>query len=156
MAVAGRRPARPGMLPPAVEGLYDAFVHSRASRVDLPLLSPEQARAYCRTVRAAVLDTLDALPDDPDAAFVYAMVVSHENQHDETMLQALNLRSGAPLLRDTSVLPAGRPELAGTSVLVPGGEFVLGVDAADEPSRWTTNAGRTCSTCPRSGSARFR
>lgn len=129
----GGDPARPGMLPPAVEGLYDAFVHSRASRVDLPLLSPEQARAYCRTVRAAVLDTLDALPDDPDAAFVYAMVVSHENQHDETMLQALNLRSGAPLLRDTSVLPAGRPELAGTSVLVPGGEFVLGVDAADEP-----------------------
>ncbi|EUA41711.1 glutamate-cysteine ligase 2 family protein [Mycobacterium avium subsp. avium 2285 (R)] len=133
VAVAGGDPARPGMLPPAVEGLYDAFVHSRASRVDLPLLSPEQARAYCRKVRAAVLDTLDALPDDPDAAFVYAMVVSHENQHDETMLQALNLRSGAPLLRDTSVLPAGRPELAGTSVLVPGGEFVLGVDAADEP-----------------------
>ncbi|WP_181024006.1 DinB family protein, partial [Mycobacterium avium] len=95
----GGDPARPGMLPPAVEGLYDAFVHSRASRVDLPLLSPEQARAYCRKVRAAVLDTLDALPDDPDAAFVYAMVVSHENQHDETMLQALNLRSGAPLLR---------------------------------------------------------
>ncbi|HET9890264.1 MAG TPA: DinB family protein, partial [Mycobacterium sp.] len=36
----GGDPARPGMLPPAVEALYDAFVHSRASRVDLPLLSP--------------------------------------------------------------------------------------------------------------------
>ena len=35
---------RPGMLPPAVEGLYDAFVHSRASRVNLPLLPPEDAR----------------------------------------------------------------------------------------------------------------
>lgn len=132
----GGDPARPGMLPPAVEGLYDAFVHSRASRVDLPLLSPDQARAYCRTVRSAVLDRLDALPDDPagdEAAFVYAMVVSHENQHDETMLQALNLRSGAPLLRDASELPAGRAGLADTSVLVPGGEFVLGVDAAGEP-----------------------
>jgi gamma-glutamyl hercynylcysteine S-oxide synthase len=128
--------ARPGMLPPATEGLYDAFVHSRASRVDLPLLSPQKARAYCRTVRSAVLDALDVLPDDPageEAAFVYAMVLSHENQHDETMLQALNLRSGAPLLRDASVLPAGRPGLAGTSVLVPGGPFVLGVDAASEP-----------------------
>ena len=30
----------PGLLPPGVDGLYDAFVHSRASRVDLPLLSP--------------------------------------------------------------------------------------------------------------------
>lgn len=129
-------PARPGMLPAAVEGLYDAFTHSRASRVELPLLTPEKARAYCNTVRSAVLDALDALPDDPAgdrAAFAYAMVVSHENQHDETMLQALNLRSGAPLLTGASAVPAGRPGLAGTSVLVPGGPFVLGVDAADEP-----------------------
>lgn len=128
--------ARPSMLSPAVEGLYDAFVHSRASRVDLPLLSPDEARAYCRTVRSAVFDALDALPDDPagdEAAFAYAMVVSHENQHDETMLQALNLRSGPPLLRGTSMLPPARPGLAGTSVLVPGGEFVLGVDPAAEP-----------------------
>jgi iron(II)-dependent oxidoreductase len=132
----GGDPARPGILPPAVEGLYDAFEHSRASRVDLPLLSPERARSYCRTVRSAVLDSLDALPDDPageQAAFAFGMVVSHENQHDETMLQALNLRTGAPLLRDSSPLPPGRPELAGTSVLIPGGPFVLGVDAASEP-----------------------
>jgi gamma-glutamyl hercynylcysteine S-oxide synthase len=76
------------------------------------------------------------LPDDPAgdrAAFVYSMVISHENQHDETMLQAFNLRTGPPLLPDTSILPAGRPGLAGTSVLVPGGAFVLGVDAANEP-----------------------
>jgi gamma-glutamyl hercynylcysteine S-oxide synthase len=123
---------RPGMLSPAVEGLYDAFEHSRASRVDLPLLSPELARSYCRTVRSAALDALDALPDD-GSTFVYGMVISHENQHDETMLQALNLRSGPPLLRDASALPAGRPGLAGTSVLVPGGPFLLGVDAATEP-----------------------
>ncbi|OCB58248.1 iron(II)-dependent oxidoreductase EgtB [Mycobacterium malmoense] len=123
---------RPGMLPPAVEGLYDAFVHSRASRVELPLLSPDRARAYCRTVRSAVLDALDALPRDSDD-FTFALVISHENQHDETMLQALNLRSGAPLLRQKAALPAGRPGLAGTSVPVPAGPFVLGVDAASEP-----------------------
>lgn len=132
----GGDPARPSMLSPAVEGLYDAFVHSRASRVDLPLLPPDEARAYCRTVRSAVFDALDALPDDPagdEAAFAYAMVVSHENQHDETMLQALNLRSGPPLLTGTSMLPPARPGLAGTSVLVPAGKFVLGVDPAAEP-----------------------
>ena len=128
----GGDPSRPGILPPAVDGLYDAFVHSRASRVDLPLLSPKQARAYCQTVRSAALDALSALPDD-SSSFVYAMVISHENQHDETMLQALNLRSGAPLLGDTSVVPSGRPGLAGTSVLVPAGAFVLGVDAVSEP-----------------------
>ncbi|ORJ53144.1 ergothioneine biosynthesis protein EgtB [Mycobacterium simiae] len=132
----GGDPARPGMLDPAVEGLYDAFVHPRASRVDLPLLSPEQARSYCRTVRSAALDALDALPDNPAgdrAAFTYGMIVSHEHQHDETMLQALNLRTGSPLLRDPVSLPPGRAGLAGTSVLVPGGPFVLGVNASSEP-----------------------
>jgi gamma-glutamyl hercynylcysteine S-oxide synthase len=128
----GGDPNRPGMLPPAVEGLYDAFEHSRASRVELPLLSPDKARSYCRTVRSAALDALDALPDDA-ADFVFGLVVSHENQHDETMLQALNLRAGAPLLVDATALPVGRQGLAGTSVLVPGGPFVLGVDAATEP-----------------------
>lgn len=128
----GGDPARPGILPPSVEGLYDAFVHSRASRADLPLLTPGQSRSYCRTVRSAALDALDALPDD-DGGFAFGMVVSHENQHGETMLQALNLRSGAPLLTGTSTLPAGRPGVAGTSVPVPAGPFVLGVDAATEP-----------------------
>ncbi|WP_197379041.1 ergothioneine biosynthesis protein EgtB [Mycolicibacterium mengxianglii] len=122
----------PGLLPANVEGLYDAFVHSRASRVDLPLLTPKEAHAYLDTVRAKALDVLDGLSGDADW-FRFGLVVSHENQHTETMLQALNLRVGAPLLGAGTPVPAGRPGLAGTSVLVPGGPFVLGVDAADEP-----------------------
>jgi iron(II)-dependent oxidoreductase len=129
----GGEPDRPGILSGAVENLYDAFVHSRASRADLPLLSPDEARTYCRTVRAASLDALDRLPDEPDRNFVFGLVVSHENQHDETILQALNLRTGPALLPDTCVLPSGRTGLAGTSVLVPGGPFVLGIDGTDEP-----------------------
>jgi len=126
-------PDRPGMLPPDVERLYDAFLNSRASRVDLPLLPPTNARAYCATVREKALDTLDAAVDDDEASFRFGLVISHENQHDETMLQALSLRSGPPILGTGSLLPAGRAGLAGTSVLVPGGEFVLGVDAVTEP-----------------------
>jgi gamma-glutamyl hercynylcysteine S-oxide synthase len=127
-------PDRPGMLPPDVDRLYDAFVHSRASRVELPLLSPADARTYCATVRDKALDSLDALPDAGDETnFRFGLIISHENQHDETMLQALNLRIGPPLLDEGTLLPAGRPGVAGTSVLVPGGEFVLGVDAVSEP-----------------------
>ena len=100
-------PARPGMLTPDVERLYDAFVNSRASRVNLPLLPPRDARAYCATVRNKVLDSLDSLTDD-DAAFNFGLVISHENQHDETMLQALNMRKGSPLLDRGSALPPGR------------------------------------------------
>lgn len=127
-------PNRPGLLPAEVEGLYDAFVHSRASRVDLPLLSPAQSRSYCSTIRAAALDALDRAPEDDDEiAFRFGLVISHENQHDETMLQALNIRAGTPILGPRATLPHGRSGLAGTSVLIPGGEFVLGVDADDEP-----------------------
>jgi gamma-glutamyl hercynylcysteine S-oxide synthase len=129
----GGNPDRPGILSGAVENLYDAFVHSRARRAELPLLSPHQARSYCRTVRAASLDALDQLPDEPQHNFVYGLVVSHENQHDETMLQALNLRTGPALLSETRIPPAGRAGPAGTSVLVPGGPFVLGVNGSDEP-----------------------
>ncbi|CAJ1505100.1 ergothioneine biosynthesis protein EgtB [[Mycobacterium] kokjensenii] len=132
----GGNPDRPGLLTADVEGLYDAFIHPRASRVDLPLLAPEQARKYCATVRSRVFDVLETMPGDGGAGvdgFVFGMVLSHEHQHDETMLQALNLRTGAPLLPAGAGLPAGRAGLAGSSVLVPGGEFVLGVDAADEP-----------------------
>jgi iron(II)-dependent oxidoreductase len=128
---------RPGMLPTAVESLYDAFVHSRASRVDLPLLPPGDARVYCRTVRSKSLDALEALPEEDasgvDPTFVFGLVVSHENQHDETMLQALNLRTGPAILGRGAPLPSGRAGVAGTSVLVPGGPFVLGVTAALEP-----------------------
>jgi iron(II)-dependent oxidoreductase len=133
----GNDPRRPGMLAPAVEGLYDAFQHSRASRAELPLLPPGDARSFCRTVRAKSLDALDVLPEDDgtgiDPAFVFGLVVSHENQHDETMLQALSIRTGPPILGPGVPLPPGRPVVAGTSVLVPGGPFVLGVTAAEEP-----------------------
>ncbi|MGH3645518.1 MAG: ergothioneine biosynthesis protein EgtB [Mycobacterium sp.] len=133
----GNDPRRPGLLPPAVEGLYDAFAHSRASRADLPLLPPEDARAFCGTVRAKALDALDVLPAEDgtgvDPAFVFGLVVSHENQHDETMLQALSIRTGPPILGRGTPLPMGRSDVAGTSVSVPGGPFVLGVTAADEP-----------------------
>jgi iron(II)-dependent oxidoreductase len=125
---------REGLLPADVEALYDAFTHPRAVRSRLPLLPPVEARSFCGEVRGRVLDRLGRLGRDDDGdPFDFAMVVSHEQQHDETMLQALNLRSGPPLLGAGTPLPPGRPGVAGTSVLVPGGEFVLGVDAADEP-----------------------
>ncbi|MCA0145260.1 ergothioneine biosynthesis protein EgtB [Blastococcus sp. LR1] len=123
---------REGLLPADVEALYDAFTHPRAVRARLPLLPPVEARAFCREVRGRVLDRLERLGADDDP-FDFAMVVSHEQQHDETMLQALALRPGAALLGPGSPLPAGRPGVAGTSVPVPGGSFLLGVGAATEP-----------------------
>jgi gamma-glutamyl hercynylcysteine S-oxide synthase len=127
----GGDPARPGMLPPEVDSLYDAFKHRRADRPSLPLLPPVEARAYDHEVRGRVLDLIERTP--ADELFTAAMVVQHEEQHDETMFATLQLRSGPPVLLPRAALPPGRP--AGDDrVFVPGGEFVLGVDGGDEPT----------------------
>ena len=120
---------RPGLLPREVDSLYDAFEHPRAERPSLPLLPPVQARSYCHDVRGRVLDLLERTAEDD--LFTAAMVVQHEQQHDETMLATLQLRYGPPVLAATA-LPAGR-RLDSDRVFVPGGEFELGVDATDEP-----------------------
>lgn len=119
---------RDAVLPAEVDRLYDAFLHPRAERPSLPLLSPVESRRFISDVRGQVLDRLD----QSDDLFPYAMVVQHEQQHDETMLATHQLRDGVPLLGRGSALPAGR-DVAHDSVVVPAGEFVLGVDADDEP-----------------------
>ena len=126
----GGDPSRPGMLPSEVDSLYDAFKHRRADRPSLPLLPPVQARAYDREVRGRVLDLLERTP--ASELFTAAMVVQHEEMHDETMFATLQLRKGPPVLLERRPLPPGRPVLP-DRVRVPGGEFVLGVDAVTEP-----------------------
>jgi gamma-glutamyl hercynylcysteine S-oxide synthase len=123
-------PSEPGMLPPDVDSLYDAFKHKRADRPTLPLLPPVAARAFNYEVRGRVFDLLERTPEEE--LFTAGMVVQHEEQHDETMYATLQLRQGPPILLARATLPAGRP-IAGERVLVPGGPFVLGVDAASEP-----------------------
>src|SRR5580700_12186099 len=60
----GGDPARPGMLAPDVDSLYDAFKHARADRPALPLLPPVEARAFNHEVRGRVLDLLERTAED--------------------------------------------------------------------------------------------
>jgi hypothetical protein len=138
-------PARPGMLAPDVDSLYDAFKHARTDRPALPLLPPVAAREYCYEVRGAVLDLLDRTPDDPEALFSAGMVVQHEQQHEETMLAGLQLRSGEPL-------PSGRTSTV-TACSSRAAPSYSGSMRLTNPSHSTTSAQRTRSTSCRSGSA---
>jgi gamma-glutamyl hercynylcysteine S-oxide synthase len=117
------------VLPAEVDQLYDAFLHPRAERPSLPLLTPTASRSFISEVRSRVLDLLERTDD----LFPVAMVVQHEQQHDETMLATHQLRGGVPLLGRGTTLPAGRP-VRHDEVLIPAGEFVLGVNASDEPA----------------------
>jgi len=122
--------ACPGLLAPSVDSLYDAFKHRRADRPLLPLLPPADARAFNHEVRGRVLDVIERTAEDD--LFPAAMVVQHEEQHDETMFATLQLRQGPPVLLERRSLPPGRA-VAGERVLVTGGPFVLGVDASEDP-----------------------
>ncbi len=126
----GGDPSRPGMLPPDIDSLYDAFKHRRADRPALPLLPPVEARAYDHEVRGRVLDVLEHIPKDD--LFTAGMVVQHEEQHDETMLATLQLRQGPAVLFSRRELPPGR-QVGAERVFIPGGPFTLGVDAVTEP-----------------------
>jgi iron(II)-dependent oxidoreductase len=117
-----------------LDELYDAFLHPRAERPALPLLSPTQARAYVDEVRDRTLMLLDheaVRASDPrllDDGFVYGMVIQHEHQHDETMLATIQL-SGVRFAEQRERM-APHPLLKGATgpamELVEGGPFVLG------------------------------
>jgi iron(II)-dependent oxidoreductase len=113
---------------PACDDVYDAFEHGREERPSLELLDPATARAYLVEVRERVLDLLGRTELDPADrllrdGFVFGLVVQHEQQHVETMLQTLQLsgirhEGGGP----STVEPGGE-------VLVDAGPFTMGVDA---------------------------
>ena len=139
----GGNAAAQGMLSARVEQLYDAFEHPRATRVDLPLLTPAEARRFLDDVRGRVFDALETAEEQRGGLFPYVMVEQHEQQHVETMLATHQLRQGEPVLGSGAPLPAGRP-VPHDSVLVPAGPFTLGVDGDADP--WSLDNERPAHT----------
>src|SRR3712207_3070069 len=79
--------------------MYDASLHPREERPSLELLDRASADRYLDAVRKAVLETLEDADLDGDDSllkdgFIYNMVIQHECQHNETMLQTLQLMKG--------------------------------------------------------------
>ena len=110
------------------DDLYDAFQHSRGQRSRLPILTPPEARAYLDNVRRHALKVLEGTQleeSDPllRGAYVYGLVLQHELQHQETMLQTLQLSGVAYATRSHDKLQVPpRPD----DVLVLSGPFTLG------------------------------
>ena len=120
-------------LHPELDELYDAFETPRPSRGAAPCLPPAEAHRFLREVRRRSLDVL-AGTDLGDAAgpltrhgFVFEMVVEHEAQHTETVLQALQmLPAGSYRPQGRQALPRGGSP--GGWVTVPDTIFCLGAD----------------------------
>ena len=113
--------------------IYDASLTPRSERPSLGMLDRPAADCYLDAVREAVLETLDEADldgDDPllKGSFVYQMVLQHEYQHNETMLQTLQLMRGdgyRPVA--LAKIPPGIPPDE-EMVHVPGGPFVMGTE----------------------------
>ncbi len=111
--------------------LYDAFETPRARRSQLPLLAPDAAREYLEQVRQRTLAVIDELGVKDGT--VTEMVLRHEHQHNETMLQTLQLARLPhydPAAYAASGAPAPGGPAPGTTGLelieVPAGECTIG------------------------------
>src|SRR4051795_13525206 len=115
---------------------YDAIENPRPTRNELPILRGTELRAYLEDVRARTLDVLDGVDlesgEDPLLAggFVYELLLAHEHQHTETMLQLIQMIDGYEPVEwvrpPEPAADASGPEMA----LVEGGEVDIGAGAA--------------------------
>ncbi|MEV0945510.1 ergothioneine biosynthesis protein EgtB [Rhodococcus sp. NPDC049939] len=117
-----------------IDELYDAFKHARKTRPSLPLLNPDEARAYVGTVRDKTWNVLDSCTFRgrplEENGFAFGMIAQHEQQHAETMLATHQLRTGAAVLSAENAPPVG-VAIAEDEVVIPAGGFVMGT--SDDP-----------------------
>jgi len=119
-------------LRPELAEAYDAAETPRSRRGEIVHFGPTEALDYMRRVRErslAVLERTDTSADGEGLnrdGFVWRMIVEHEHQHNETMLQTLALAKRGVFAPERPLAP-GRPaaDLPAT-VTVPGGPVELG------------------------------
>jgi gamma-glutamyl hercynylcysteine S-oxide synthase len=112
---------------------YDAIENPRKIRGELPILRDEELRAYMADVRERTLDVLEGVDIGPDVedpllrdGFVYEMLLAHELQHNETMLQLLQLVPGyEPVREEFEPSPEALPETP-EELAIEGGEYAIG------------------------------
>jgi iron(II)-dependent oxidoreductase len=114
-------------------GMYNPFEHPRATRATLPLPPLAELRYRLEEIRENVLERLERTDfDDANpllaGGYVYNMVLQHEYQHNETILQTLQLKLGAPYQPPRRVpFPSSNDRFTERGmVTVPGGEYTIG------------------------------
>jgi iron(II)-dependent oxidoreductase len=126
---------------------YDAIENPRRTRGELPILRDAELRAYMADVRERALEVLDSVDvsagaEDPllREGFVYEMLLAHELQHNETMLQLLQMVDGYES-ELVEAARAGEPAAEGLeTVAIAAGEYEVG--APDHGFAYDNERGR--------------
>jgi iron(II)-dependent oxidoreductase len=133
---------------------YDAIENPRRSRGELPILRDAELRSYLADVRERTLEVLGEVDISAGAGdpllregFVYEMLIAHEQQHNETMLQLLQMVDGyemsgerlgptagvaeplGPHGAKNSDKPAGGSRPGPETISVPAGSYEIGAGA---------------------------
>lgn len=120
-------------------GMFNPFENPRSVRGELQLPSLQDTLGVLAQVRRRVLQRLQSMEmnhENPLVAdgFVFRMVAQHEYQHNETMLQALQLKEDDPYAAPRAILPPEArpiPRAPGEEdamVRFPGGDVPIGTD----------------------------
>jgi iron(II)-dependent oxidoreductase len=115
-------------------GIYNPFEHPRATRASLPLPPLAEMRQRLDEIREKVLERLERTDFDEAnpllaGGYVYNMVLQHELQHNETILQTLQLKLGEPYHPPHRVVVptvTGSVELNPEMIEIPGGDYTVG------------------------------
>jgi iron(II)-dependent oxidoreductase len=111
------------LLEPELADVYDAAESPRPERGDLPYLRRAEALEYMAAVRDRALSVLERT----DAATpIWDMIVQHEQQHNETMLQTLQLAEPGVYAPTRRAPTPG--EAATGSLELEAGAFAMGVE----------------------------
>jgi iron(II)-dependent oxidoreductase len=116
-----------GLLREELADVYDAFETPRAGRGELPFLRPGEAREYLEQVRERTVDVIDQRGVGDGT--IAELVLRHEQQHNETMLQTLQLAQldGYELPgREPHDVARGRASTGLELVQVPAGPCTIG------------------------------
>jgi iron(II)-dependent oxidoreductase len=123
-------------LRPDLMAVYDASETPRAERGDIPYLRRDEALAYMAEVRERALGVLEGADLSPASdrlnagGFVWDLLIQHEHQHNETMLQTLQLADPGLFAPDRPAVASDRRDSAAERVTVEGGAWEIG-DAGD-------------------------
>ena len=117
-----------------IPGMFNPFENPRSVRGDMDLPSLREAVELLAAIRRSVLAHLETLePDDESRLladdFVFHLVAQHEYQHNETILQTLQLKKGDPYAAPRMTAVPASPETAPTGMVrFDGGEVIIGTD----------------------------